>query len=240
MAVVADMRTALSRLREPSSLVLIAVNVVPIVGILLWHWDAFLLLILYWMETVVLGFWALMIVAIAPAKALGSLGKDKSRIGIIAFLLLHSGIFMGVHFMILWELFAGGWASRIHGVSDFVRLIVIGQKLWLPLLILFLAQGLVATLTILEPKWIPGWQPQSVLVVAEDEGALPVSGPLFGFYVRIVIMQLVLILGGVIAVLVGASMSLILLVVIKTAIDLGWFLNIEDRLATSITGSTAS
>ncbi len=225
------MKAALSRLREPSSLMLIAVNAVPIIGILLWRWDAFLLLMLYWMETAILGFWAIVIVAISPVKALGSLGASQSRIGIVAFLLLHSGIFMGVHFMILWELFAGGWASRIHGVGEFFKLIVIGQTLWLPLLVLFVLRGLVVSLTILEPKWIPGWQQQPVLVMPEDEGSFPLNGPLVGFYARIIIMQFVLILGGVVAVLTGAGMALILLVIIKTAIDLGLFLNIDEWVA---------
>lgn len=229
------MRTALVRLRRPSSLVLIAVNAIPVIGILLWHWDAFQLLILYWMETVVLGFWAIVLVALSPAKALGPFATGKSRLGIIPFLILHSGIFMGVHFVFLWELFAGGWASRVHGLGDFFRLIEIEQKLWLPLLLLFLVQGLVVTLTVLEPKWIPGWRPQSVILAAQDEGAFPVSGPLFGFYVRIIIIQFALIFGGGIAVLVGAVLPLILLVVIKTAIDLGLFLNVEDRVAASIT-----
>jgi hypothetical protein len=225
------MNTVLLRLREPSSLALIAINAIPVLGILVWHWDAFLLLMLYWMESAVLGFWAIVAVALSPVKALGPLAKDKSRFGIIAFLLLHSGIFMGVHFMILWELFAGGWAGRIHGVREFVSLIVIGQSLWFPLLALFLMRGAVVLLTIFKPEWIRGWQPETVSFMDADEGAFPINGPLFGFYIRIFIMQFVLIVGGVIAVLIGAAAPLILLIVIKTAIDLGLPFNIGDRVA---------
>ena len=35
-------------------------NVTPLYGVLYWQWDTFQLLMLYWMETVVLAFWALM------------------------------------------------------------------------------------------------------------------------------------------------------------------------------------
>ncbi len=227
---IAEMKSVLLRLSEPSTLILIAANAVPIAGILFWHWDAFLLLLLYWMETAILGFWTMVAVAISPEKAMGPLGKGKSRIGMIAFLLLHAGIFMGVHFMILWDLFAGGWASRIHGIVDFFRLIVIGQDLWLPLLVLFLVRGLVVLATILEPKWLPGWSPQPAPAVSDSETAFPISGPLFGFYARIIVMQLALIFGGVIAVLAGAGASLIVLVIIKTAIDLGLFLNADQRV----------
>jgi hypothetical protein len=219
---------------------LIAVNAVPVAGILFWRWNAFELLILYWMETAILGFWAITVVTISPVKALGPLGEKTSRIGIILFLLLHSSIFMGVHFMILWELFAGSWAGRIHGVSDFFRLMVIGQDLWLPLLMLFLMRGLIILLTFLEPKWIPGWKPQPVLAATECEGDFPLSGPLFGFYIRIVVMQFVLILGGVVAVFMGAGLSLILLVIIKTAIDLGLLFNMDGRVTAGITGRSVA
>ena len=63
------MRSALSRLCKPSSLPTIAVNAVPIIGILLWRWDAFLLLILYWMETAILGFWCQSAFKIDPVSA---------------------------------------------------------------------------------------------------------------------------------------------------------------------------
>jgi hypothetical protein len=230
------MRTLLLRLREPSSLLLIAGNAIPILGIVFWHWDAFQLLVLYWLETAVLGFWAIMVVAISPVKALGPLGRKTPRVGIIAFLLAHSGIFMGVHFLMLWELFSGSWAGRIHGIRDFFSLIVIGEELWLPLSILFLMRGVMVLVTVVEPRWIPGWKPQPVIAVPQSEGAFPIGGPLFGFYIRIIVMQLALILGGVIAVFAGAGASLILLVVIKTAIDLGLFLNMDGWVAARVSG----
>jgi hypothetical protein len=231
---IADMRTIPLRLREPSSLMLVAGNALPIVGILFWGWDAFQLLILYWLETAILGFWAMTVMAISPVKALGPAGKQKPRVGIIAFLLLHSGIFMGVHFMMLWELFAGGWRARIHSVSDFFSQIVIGQGLWLPLLVLFLMRGLVVLLMVLEPKWIYGRKPRPLLAPPDDDGPFPINGPIFGFYIRIIIMQFALLLGGFIAAFIGAGAPLILLVIIKTAIDLGFFLNMDERVAASV------
>lgn len=230
------MREILLRLREPSSLMLIAANAIPILGIVFWKWDAFELLILYWLETAVLGFWAIMVVGISPVKALGPLGGQMPRSVMIAFLLAHSGIFMSVHFLMLWELFSGSWAGRIHGLEDFVRLIVIGQSLWLPLVVLFLMRGAMVLLTVLEPRWLPAWKPQPVRAVSAQEGAFPISGPLFGFYIRIIVMQFALILGGVAAVLMGASLSLFLLVVIKTAIDLGFVLDMDRWVAARSTG----
>ena len=36
-------------LLQPSSLILIAANLVPLVGVIFWDWDAFVLLMLYWL-----------------------------------------------------------------------------------------------------------------------------------------------------------------------------------------------
>jgi len=220
------MSKALARLHEPRSLVLIAINTVPLVGILLWSWDAFLLLVLYWLETVVLGFWVMAAVMLSPRTVMAPLSGMTSRIATVAFLLVHSGVFMSVHFMILWELLAGSWAPRIHGPGDFFGSIVIGQGLWLPLAILFVIRGVEVLLTTFEPKWAV-----TVLPVMSSDGTYPVTGPLFGFYVRIFIMQFTLVLGGVIASLIGASIALVLLVVLKTAFDLGMIFNMDERAA---------
>lgn len=48
------MRTNLPvKLLYPSTLILVAANLVPLLGIAFWMWDVFLLLSLYWMETAV-------------------------------------------------------------------------------------------------------------------------------------------------------------------------------------------
>ena len=54
---------------------------------------------------------------------------------------IHAGIFMGVHFLFLWELFSDDWARKIHGIRDFIDQMVIGTGLWVPLLALFIVRG---------------------------------------------------------------------------------------------------
>ncbi|MBN8964880.1 MAG: hypothetical protein J0H89_05750, partial [Rhizobiales bacterium] len=39
--------------REPGTIITLIANLVPLIGVLAWGWDAFLLLTLYWMETVI-------------------------------------------------------------------------------------------------------------------------------------------------------------------------------------------
>ena len=47
---------------------LIAANVLPIVGVLLWGWDAGALVFLYWTENVVIGFYNILKMAIARGR----------------------------------------------------------------------------------------------------------------------------------------------------------------------------
>ncbi len=107
-------------LLHPSTLILIAADLLPLVGVVYWQWDAFLLLMLYWMDTAVIAFWTMARIAVTPRERLDDLrissgGRSvNSRWAIVAFFVVHAGIFMAVHFLFLWVMFAGAWADRIH------------------------------------------------------------------------------------------------------------------------------
>src|SRR5215510_13515421 len=119
---------ALAELRamllHPSTLLLVAVDAVPALGVVFWRWDAFVLLMLYWMDSAIIGFWTIARIAALPSAPMGRLFGDdrpaaRSPLGVAAFFVLHSGIVMGVHLLFLWAVFAGDWSGRIHGVRDF-------------------------------------------------------------------------------------------------------------------------
>ncbi len=193
-----------------STLVLIAANLVPLAGVVFWGWDVFVLLILYWLETAVIGFWTMIRVLIMPAPgrdaATAGIGATQpvNGIGAALFLTVHAGIFMTVHFLFLWSLFAGDWAKRIHGPAEFVSELVLGTGLWLPLLVLFVVRGWFA----LRPLLLGEPDPEA------DRNVLS------GLYTRIVVMQVAIILGGWLATAVGGSIATLALVVIgKTAVE---------------------
>ena len=48
---------------HPATALLLLANLYPLLGVMLWGWDAFLLLMLYWMETVIVAFWTVVRVA---------------------------------------------------------------------------------------------------------------------------------------------------------------------------------
>ena len=133
-------------LLTPATLILIAANLIPLAGVLVWDWDAFVLLMLYWLETAVIAFWTALRIATMGRDSLGDLQFKNQRgpisaVGMAAFVTLHAGIFMGIHFMFLWTLFSGEWSKKIHGVGAFIDQLVIGTDLWIPLAVLFIVHG---------------------------------------------------------------------------------------------------
>ena len=210
-------------LTKPSVVILIVANLIPTIGVMLWGWDAFVLLMLYWLETAVIAFWTVVRIAITPRSQLGGMkfdGADKpaSPLALAAFFTLHAGIFMGVHFMFLWELFSGDWSRKIHGLGDFVNQLIVATGLWVPLLVLFVARGLLMMFGTAEPALRRMFRLAPARV--EKRGALTrLEALLFGLYARILVMQVTIIIGAWFALLVGTAGAYILLIVVKTAID---------------------
>jgi hypothetical protein len=114
--------TALLRLGSTtlSALLLVAVNLIPIIGVAVWGWSLMLILVLYWIESGIVG--ALNVARIAAARG-SSFGIGGNRITIrmsgfagglargalIGFFIFHYGMFWVVHgvFVFLLPVFAG-------------------------------------------------------------------------------------------------------------------------------------
>jgi hypothetical protein len=215
-------------LLHPSTLILLASNALPLIGVLFCHWDAFLLLMLYWMETAIIGFWMIARVAASAAGTFGPLlingrPSTSSPIAFAAFFVVHGGMFMGVHFLFLWLIFAGAWSRQIHGVHDFVDKIVIATGLWVPLLVLFAGRGAAFLFHLLRPESIVRLE-QRLLMPTWLQPPIPTpadGGSIMGaFYVRVVIMQLAIIFGASLAGKLGTLAPLIIMVTLKTLVDL--------------------
>jgi len=209
-----------ARLFHPSTIILVAANLVPLLGIVFWDWDAFLLLVLYWMETAVIGFWTMMMIAVAPQDAIGPKARKTSRLFLIPFFIVHSGIFMGVHFLFLWELFAGDWARRVHGPMQFASVIIVGAGLWIPLAALFVSRGFSFLLTAFGARLLPASLSLAPAPQQADDNPFSEKRLLGGFYSRIIVMHLTILIGGFFAVALGTTGALIFMVALKIAIDL--------------------
>jgi hypothetical protein len=108
-------------MRWLSAAVLVAVNLIPLIGVAFWGWSLMLILVLYWIESGIVGL--INVFKIARAQGSSSIGVGGSRVtlrmsgmaaglargGIIGFFIFHYGMFWVVHgvFVFLLPLFAG-------------------------------------------------------------------------------------------------------------------------------------
>jgi hypothetical protein len=199
-----------ARLLEPRNLLLVAANLLPVAGVLLVGWDTFLLIMLYWLETAVIGFWTIVGLLRAPRSQFEGVRSGDLQVGPVAlslFVIVHAGIFMGVHFMFVWGIFGSGiaggtnWGARVAGSpSGFIGAVVIATGLWVPLAALFVTRG--------------------IGLLTQPADSLDAKMVLAGLYVRIIVMHLTIILGAMLALLIHQVIGLVLLVVLKTAADL--------------------
>ena len=220
-------------LLSPATLILFAANLLPLAGVLFWGWDAFVILVLYWFETAIIGLWTLVRVATASREALGGITmqgstRTPSPLGLALFFVAHAGIFMGVHFVFLWVLFSGDWAKRIHGPIEFVDKLIIGTDLWIPLLVLFVARGIVFFYSVIHARLRAWINPQRPVRAAASSPDSIVGAVVGGFYARIIVMHVAILAGGFLS-FFGSIAPLIILIAIKTAVDLGMHFAFDTR-----------
>lgn len=102
----------LRALATPSLLVLLAANVIPLVGVVALGWDLGLILLLYWAESAVILAFSLLKLALTAGKA---------AFALVPFFLVHAGMFMGGHLLFLLVLFvdrpAAGWSGLLRDLG---------------------------------------------------------------------------------------------------------------------------
>jgi hypothetical protein len=213
-----------------SALALIVVNLVPLIGVAFWGWSLMLILVLYWLESGVVG----VINVFKIARAGGGLDEpmvssDGARVtirisglasgmgkrAIIGFFIIHYGIFWLVHgvFVFLMPLFAGlanpvidpGAPSLGLGPMDFGPLPLDGLLLSFALLT---ASHVVSFVT-------------NYLGRGEYRRANP-AGQMMSVYGRVVVLHVTIVAGAFVIGFFGTPFAaLVLLIGLKTLIDLG-------------------
>jgi hypothetical protein len=250
-------RTASSR----SALVLLAANLIPLVGVLFFGWSLITILVLYWIENGIVGFWNVPKIALArdsmlsrllespDAAASRSTGTPSAlrvlsvlpSLGLALFFLAHYGIFWVVHGVFVFLLPSFGTAGVGTGTTQCPS-----------------SPGVLPSGT---PGGFPGvdacatgafgeilWGSIAVAAVAlfishgasfllnyigraEYLTAMP-GGQMMAPYARVVVLHITIILGSFVIAMVGAPIgALLILVGLKTAFDLGLHLREHRTLA---------
>ena len=95
-------------------LALLIANAIPLLGVLFLGWDAFAIVLLYWAENLVIGFYNVLKIAFArverPSQHLG-------KFFFIPFFILHFGGFTAVHGFFILAIFKKEGGEVMEGIS---------------------------------------------------------------------------------------------------------------------------
>jgi Family of unknown function (DUF6498) len=197
-------------LTAPSTLVLIAANLLPLYGVIFWGWDLYGLMVLYWMETGIIGFFALVRMAMAAGLA---------AIVLVPFFVVHFGGFMAGHIFFITVLFRGiGDNDGIESIPNAVLSLIFAQGLWAAFLALFISHSVSFVLNV--------WRPARDARRAQPGGAAKPDKKDAGSYMmapygRIVVMHLTIIFGAfLIQAFQTKTAAFLLLVILKVTFDI--------------------
>lgn len=183
---------------------MLAMHLLPLLGVWLAGWDAGNLLILYWLESAVIGLWTVVLMLAAreqPLPILSNAGQTATTgLTMALFVLMHGGFFMGIHLYFLHFAFEVTNVQEHGSLPASILHMVLEDGLWLPLAGLFVIRMLV-----------------TVQALQRRE---PVQRQIIGFYFRIVVMQIAIILGGFLLVLTGTMGALLMLVLVRLGFEL--------------------
>ncbi len=207
---------------DRDTLLMVGFHLLPLLGVWFLGWNAHTLLILYWLETLAIGFWTVVLVAVSRDQAIGLLSSatqpSRTGFGMALFVAVHAGFFMAIHMVFLHAVFGIGTVAGGEDVLETLTRLLVGGGLWLPLAGIFLIRGLV-TFDALR---------------REDR----VDRYLVGFYFRIVVMQFAIIGGGFLLLLFGTQGPLLVLVAVRIGFELA-VPSVEDYVEAQVVKAQA-
>lgn len=197
----------------PSVLVLVGANLVPLLGVLGSHWTVFSVLLLYWCENVVVGAFNVLRMLVASPK---DVATDAAKLFFIPFFMFHYGMFTMVHGIFVLALFGPG-RNFSPSPAAFIAA-VRGAGVGFGVIAIVLSHGFSFV--------------HNYLASGEFRRAsLPqlMAQP----YARVMVLHATILLGGFAAKALGAPVAaLVLLIALKTLIDLRAHLAERKKLGT--------
>ena len=198
-------RTAASPVRQepppsitsPSTLALIGANLISLAGVLFLDWKLGDVMVLFWAESAVIGFWNVIKLAVV--------GKWAALFA-APFFVGHFGGFMAGHFLFIYYLFVRGINALGPEAGVWAALLDLFVPLWPALAVLFISHGVSFFTNYLGRREYLGTDLKTQM-----------GEP----YKRIIVMHLTIILGGFLTMLLRTPVAaLLLLIALKTATDL--------------------
>lgn len=174
---------------------LVLANLIPVAGVLLWDWDVFFLLLLFWCENVIIGFFGIAKIALSGGGLFLPL-----------FFCVHYGGFMFGHVMVLFGLFADNSnASEAITEPEQLWMLFVLPSYWVPLLALLVSHG---------------WSFVNNFVLSDERQSLVPMQAMSVPYKRMVVTHVALIAGGFVLTASNQPMfGLLLLLAMKIGLD---------------------
>lgn len=198
---------------------LVAANTLPLFGVVFFGWSVFQVMALFWLENVIVGAWN--VLRMATQLLRGQWGV----LFLIPFFIVHYGMFTAVHGLFVMGIFghdqpiSGGKieASPLAAFTLMERMIEADDTYWWAAFGLIASHGVSFLL-----NFLIGGEWKRV-----DAGSL-----MFAPYKRVVVLHLTILAGaGAIAVMGAPIWGLVVLIVIKTIVDVWSHLAERRRLA---------
>ena len=190
----------------PSSLVLIAANLLPLYGVLVLDWPVFPVLLLFWLENVVIGALNALRMLLADPSDLALWG---TKLFMVPFFCFHYGLFTAVHGSFVVSMFGGGAYSRLD--KDLIPVTAVTRAI--ADFGLAPALGVLAASHVFSFLW-------NYLVRGEFRRA-SLSLQMMQPYARVIVLHFTILVGGMIAMVLGSpAWALLLLLGLKIHFDL--------------------
>ena len=182
------------RWNSRSGLLLIAANLIPLAGVLWFGWDIGNLFLLFWLESAIIGLFNVLKMFVIDKWQTVFMGP---------FFIAHYGIFMSGHLLFIFGFFLEGeegGSMSLEAVSGIL------QSMWPAVLALFISHGF----SFLEN-----------FIGKKEYLLLSIRHQMHEPYKRIIVMHITIIFGGFMVLALNAPvLALVLLILLKTGMDL--------------------
>lgn len=204
---------------------LLIANVVPLFGVYLWGWKLADLLMLYWLESAVIGAFTVVRMVSMRSEDSDPLAQIGMKLFSVPFFIVHYGIFWLVHGLFLIMLFAGGTAAPTTGRDGFL-LAPIGYSFTRADVFAWPVAAMVASHGV---AFVTGFLATGKYRTNE------IRREMMRPYSRVLVLHFTIVGGAFLVLFVGQSLLVLLLfVLLKMAVDV-YALRRETRKAVSTT-----
>lgn len=217
--------------KDPPIVVLVLVNLLPLYGVFFLDWDAFWIVLLYWTENIILGFYNILRMALVNVKyPAANIGKFF----MIPFFAFHYGAFCAGHGLFILALFKKdvgrlfgneSWPFLLVFVELFVNVIkkvadLISPEMYYAILSLFISHGFSFVYN---------------FFIKDERNNTDMKKLMSAPYTRIVILHIAIIAGAFPVMILGSpAYLLVVLVFLKIIIDI--YLHFKEHKKLRLSG----